>query len=605
MNGTTATLSTPGFEAPSQAPGNGFGTTESRGVVWTIREGAAELLLPALERLIERAASCDGVETIKTGPHRTVYRLSLTGRRFYVKHFRIADTRALLQNLVRPSKAHIEWRAAQKISRFGLPTFEVVALGRLYRGGIVRDSFLVSREIPETVPLDQFALAELAPANGAPIDGEIEGEIEGATERRQSQLRQRLAVGLGELAARLHAAAVAHADFHAANVLVRIFPDGALGLWLIDLHKVHFRRALSIRGRHDNLALLHQFFAGKSSRSDRLRFYRAYRLALDQSARRGRNMQLPEERSEIAELEAALVCAAQGGWIRADRAWRRGNRHVRICDAGNVGCRGLATLDQAWLKEMRDDPERLFERCLARWHKQSAKHRVAEVRLPPVSGTRSPSGFIKCIARPGLWRRWLRRFRCSPVRHAWEMGHALLRRGIDAPRPILFVERPSEGFWKDYLLTEAVPGAVGALEFFNARWPGLSASERRDWLDIHLPRFARQVCRLHDSGFDHRDLKFANLLVSGNLRDPRVWLLDLDGVRVWRRLPAARAVQNLARINVSADVCGRFSRSDRLRFLREYLAGKFVGQWKWWWRRISRVVDGKVSGNRRRGRALS
>jgi tRNA A-37 threonylcarbamoyl transferase component Bud32 len=597
MSGTAAILSTSEFERMASAPQDGYITLARRGIFWTIRDNLANLLLPAVEGLVDGQAAGQGLETIKSGPHRTVYRLTVAGRRYYVKHFRIADTRALLQNLIRPSKAEIEWRAAQTIAQLGLPTFEGVALGRLYRGGIVRDSFLISREIPDTVPLDQLVAGELGPAYGANVTQEIT--------RRQSKLRQRLTVGLGELAARLHAAGVVHADFHAANVLVRVSPDGEIGLWLIDLHKMKFRRALSARSRSENLTLLHQFFAGKSSRADRMRFYRAYRHELQNCRGKLQNQGLPEVRDEIAKLEKALVAAAHRGWMRADRAWKRGNRHVQICDEGNICCRGLATLDASWLKGVRDDPERLFKQNLAGWRKQSARHRVAEIRLPHSAAAPSPIGFLKCIARPELWRRWSRRLRWSPVRRAWETGHALLRRGIETPRPILLIERPTAGSGHDYILTEAVPGAVGAIEFLSNRWPALLPTERRAWLDIHLSRFAREVRQLHDSGFDHRDLKFANLLVSGEVGDPRVWILDLDGVRVWRRLPAARAVQNLARIQVSAEVSGAFSRTDRLRFLRDYLGDKFGRDWKSWWRRIARVAEVKIEGNRRRRRPLS
>lgn len=605
MSGTAATLSMPGVSVRANARHDEFVSVESQGVSWTIRSGLADALLPAMTRLADGCATGEGVETVKTGPHRTVYRLSHAEGCFYFKHFRIADGKALLQNLVRPSKAEIEWRAAQHIARLGLPTFEAVALGRLSRSGIVHDSFLVSREIPQAVPLDQLVAAELAPGGRAAAVR--------ASACRQSVIRQRLAVGLGELTARLHAAAVAHADFHAGNILIRIAPDGALNLWLIDLHKVHFRRKLSVGQRHANLALLHQFFAGKSSRSDRLRFYRAYRRELQRGNRNCRDRtrpaeflcELPEERTEIASLEQLLRVAAHRGWVRADRAWKRGNRHVRKRDQGQIACRGLATLNMAWLEAVRDDPERLFDEGLVRWHKQSAKHRVAEVRLPADSAASSASAFLKCIEQPVLWRRWLARFRLSPVRRSWELGHALLRRGIDTPRPILFVERPAANSRKDYLLTEAVPGAIGAPAFFADRWPELDPRGRRDWTEGHVARFARQMRRLHDAGFDHRDLKFANLLVACDLADPRVWLLDLDGVRVWRRLPVRRAVQNLARIAVSTVFHGIFSRTDRLRFLRWYLAETFAGEWKSWWRDITQIAHKKIAGNRRRRRPIS
>jgi tRNA A-37 threonylcarbamoyl transferase component Bud32 len=557
-----------------------------------------DVLLPEFERLVEGSAAQDGVETVKTGPHRTVYRLSLAGGCFYLKHFRIADAKALLQNFIRPSKAEIEWRAVRRIQQLGLPTFEAVALGRLSRGQIVHDSFLVSREIPLALPLDQFVSAEWAPNYGAPVAH--------GTERRQSELRQRLAAALGSLAGRLHGAAVAHSDFHAANILVRIFHDGSIGLWLIDLHKVCFKRRLSLHQRHANLALLHQFFAGKLTPSDRLRFYRSYRCELQRGDLHGGEIAVPDERAQIRSLEMALAAAAHHGWARADRAWKRGNRHVRKCDCSQVACRGLATLDASWLESVRDDPERMFRQNVVRWHKQTARHKVAEIRLSEDSNAPSERAFLKCIEQQSPWRRWLGRFRNSPVRRCWETGHALLRRGIDTPRPILFVERPAEGSQKNYILTEAVPETTGASEFFATHWPTLDARERRDWLERHSARFARQMRLMHDAGFDHRDLKFANLLVARELTDPRVWLLDLDGVRAWQcRLPDRRAAQNLTRIHLSAAVRSLFSRADGLRFLRCYLGERFAGEWKSWWRRIAGLAERKIAANRRRRRPLS
>ncbi len=188
---------------------------------------------------------------------------------------------------------------------------------------------------------------------------------------------------------RLHRAAVEHADYHAANVLVRIGADGLPALWLIDLHRVYFRRTLSPDQRYTNLAFLHQFFTGKSTRADRLRFYRAYQRVLRNGGTRpirtveiSTKIEKPnDESAEIAEIENYLTVGAHRGWKRADRAWRRGNRHVRKLDSTGGGCRGVAALSIPWLKTIRDDPEGLFRDNVLAWHKRTAKHRVAQIAL--------------------------------------------------------------------------------------------------------------------------------------------------------------------------------------------------------------------------------
>ena len=605
-----------------------FVQVESAGVAWTLRTDLAPQLVPGLRRAADNPASDRSVETVKTGPHRTVYRLSLAAGEFYLKHFRINNWKTLLLNVLRPTKADLEWHAALRIARLGLPTFEPVALGQIRRAGLVADSFLVSRGIPQAIPLDEFASVTFQPS---PVQVDQSGQIDQSA-RRQSELRQHLATRLGDLTGHLHLAAVDHVDLHAANVLVRIGADGLPALWLIDLHRVYFRKALSQDQRFNNLAFLHQYFTDKSTRSDRLRFYRAYQRVVRYDATLPLHRVEPpanivESKAEIAEitaLENCLTAGAHRGWKRADRAWRRGNRHVRKLDCAFGGCRGIAALNLAWLKSVRDDPEELFRENVLAWHKQTAKHRVAQIALDNSLVAPEGSAFFKCIEQRGLVRRWLSRFRDSPVRKAWEFGHALLRRGVDTPRPILFVERRERNTRKCYLLTEAVHDTVNLSEFLASQWPQIPLAEKRAWLDGHLRRLAWQMHRMHGSGFDHRDLKFSNLLVSYRTNDPRVWILDLDGMRVWRRLPEARAAQNLARINVSALAHGIASHADRLRFLKWYLAGSSfpihssqgqssrgqpsqerpVSDWKRWWRQIARISDQKFETNQRRGRAI-
>ncbi|MFN5296727.1 MAG: hypothetical protein ACK5HA_00400, partial [Planctomycetaceae bacterium] len=181
-------------------------------------------------------------------------------------------------------------------------------------------------------------------------------------------------------------------------------------------------------------------------------------------------------------------------------------------------------------------------------------------------------------------------------------------------------------------------------------------------------RLAKQLRRLHACHFDHRDLKLANVLVAGGearsaanvaaigqaessqsessqaeiaLRGtvasgtaaleaggippddggvvagddsfgvspqaggtPQVWLLDLDGIRRWRRLPRARRVQNLARLHVSLAAQGVDSTWLRVRFLQVYLAGSGE-DWRDWWNWVASAARRKQDQNARRGRPIS
>ncbi|MBS0263169.1 MAG: hypothetical protein JSS02_14590 [Planctomycetes bacterium] len=577
-----------------------FLAADAGGVSWTVRADVARELLPRLRDSGSGPEFEGKGEIVKTGPHRTVYRLQLPSDEFYLKHFRTYHWKGLLLNLVRPTKAESEWHAALRIAALGLPTFEPVALGSVRRRGLVADSFLVSRGIPDAIPVDEFADQHLRPV--------IDHELDPAGAEKQCRLRQALAQAVGELCARLHVAGVEHADFHAANILVRLERDGTPRLWLIDLHRVYFREQLTDHQRYRNLTFLHQFFAGFSTRADRLRFYQAYLRVWNAGRQSATGTTKPSRRvdqaHDIATLESYLESGAEKGWKRADRAFRRGNRHVKKLDNSRSRCRGVAALDAGWLKGLRANPEQLFGGESIVWHKQSAKHRVAEIQVPAAAGPSLGRAFYKCIERVGLWRNWLSPFRDAPVRKAWEFGHALLRRQIDTPRPLVCVEKCEEQPRRSYLLTEAVPATLTAADFLRQTWPTLSPVEQRQWVTVHSRRLAVQMRRLHDAGFDHRDLKFSNLLVSEVTDDARVWFLDLDGMRRWKRLPDQRMVQNLARISISARAHGLGSLADRVRFLKWYLGAHRAADWKTWWHRITETSARKLALNQKRGRAI-
>lgn len=577
-------------------------------VEWSARSDCRARIIEASDEQWEAWRREGVMEIVKTGPHRTVYRLNLPEGEFYVKRFRIADWKARLRNLFRKSPADCEFHAAQKIAGLRLPTFDAVAVGRRKRLGLATDTYLVSEAIPEAIPLDSY----------------INGPYTHLTPRRQASLRQRISRELGRIVARLHHSRIDHVDLHAGNLLIRseAIPDDQV-ISLIDLHSVRFRRTLSQGRREKNLGALHQFFAGRTTRTDRLRFWLTYQKELqwltrdhsgDDSPHRGpssdpnqtrswRYPVLPREQVDACRrLEEMLERSTREGWRRADRAWKRGNRHVAKLDSAEARCRGLATLDRDWLKAIRDAPEEMFAEHMVRLCKESRRHRVAEVELfGPEEGRRA---YWKCVEARTGWRRLLATWRMSSVRRAWEIGHALLRRGIDTPRPLLFVEQAGAA-GRSYLLTEAVTDSVGVGEFFEKTWTTLEPDRRSEWIAGRGKSLARQLRRMHDNGFDHRDLKFSNMLASTVAADSRIWLLDLDAVREWRSLPRQRAIQNLSRLNVSTLQIPGIRHTDRLRFLREYLGANAGHQWKEWWRALTQSSQKKIARNARRARPLS
>ena len=92
-----------------------------------------------VDRRLDEWRGTGRVRVVKQGPHRTVYRVTLDGLSFFVKHNRLHDLRAWVRQLVRPSKARTEYEHALAI---GLP-----ALSHHPDGSSVRIPYL---DVPGT-----------------------------------------------------------------------------------------------------------------------------------------------------------------------------------------------------------------------------------------------------------------------------------------------------------------------------------------------------------------------------------------------------------------------------------------------------------------------
>src|SRR5262245_20554993 len=192
-------------------------------------------------------------EVVKDNPYRTIYRVHAAGYDWHIKHCKVRGVRAWLREWLRPAKAELEFRQLSEAWRRGVPTIEPLAFGKM-PAPLPADSYLVTRTVDKAAPLNSFL--ENLPAIG------------------RSQ-RIRMAQLLGTFVAAIHHAGLNHPDLHPGNILVRMIDENP-EFSLIDLHNVSFGRPLSRRARLRNLVLFNHWFALRTHRTDRLRFWRNY-----------------------------------------------------------------------------------------------------------------------------------------------------------------------------------------------------------------------------------------------------------------------------------------------------------------------------------------
>jgi tRNA A-37 threonylcarbamoyl transferase component Bud32 len=576
----------------------------SGGVRWQFRpeglggEEAAHLFGPDGLRLPEWLA-CGAARVVKQGPHRTVYHVVLPGLDFHVKHYPAAGRRAWLRGLVRPSKARAEYDLTLAVANRGVPTFEPLAVGEADHG---QGSFLLTRTLSGAVPLAEFLDAP-PPDWGA-------------------ALRQALATALAGLLARMHDAGVRHNDLHPGNLLVQRGSGNELRLYLIDLPAVRLGPPLDWPAARDNLVVLNRYFVLRCSRSDRRRFWQAYRAARRQAAPPGRTPPDPHRSGcVVRDLEWRTLRSNLAFWRRSDRRCLGGNRHFRSLRSAKGTGHAVTDLDTAAVAALVSDPDAFFRQGAAHILKESLTSTVVEFDLPGPAGVRRV--VCKRFAVAGRLDPLAGLVRPTPALRSYVLGHALRLRCLPTPRPLAVWQRRCRGLPREgYLLTEKVPDAMD-LRVFVDRLAALPPVQRLPRLRRLIDQLARLVGLMHHRHLSHRDLKAANLLVSpapcvvtargiAPMADPvpdtdQVWFIDLVGVQRHRKLRRRRRLQNLARLNASFLCHPDLTRTDRLRFLRVYLRWGLRGRlgWKRWWRQLEEATQVKVQRNLRNGRPLA
>jgi tRNA A-37 threonylcarbamoyl transferase component Bud32 len=555
------------------------------GVRWHVADAYRDVLLGPGGLRLDEWLRAGRARVVKQGPLRTVYRVELPGLSLHVKHYRLVDRRGWLRELVRPAKARAEYARTLAVAARGVPTFVPLGFGERPRRLGPGDSYLLTLSLEDTVPLTEF----------------VETTLPLLPAKRHARVRQRLAVELGRLMARLHAAGVRHNDLHAGNLLVRLDHEDRPALYLIDLHAARLGRPLRWGARRANLVMLNRWFVVKAARSDRLRFWRAYAAAA------GWTHPTP---AEAADLEERTWISNRWFFRNRDRRCLASNKYYRRLTAGNAG--GTFTghvvrdLDPAVAGELSHDPDGPFRGPGVRFLKDSRSSTVVEMAVP-VGGVLRPVIYkrFRVTARRDPWVSLVRR---SAALRSWVLGHGLRERHLPTPRPLAVLHRRHGGrAHEGYLLTEKVPDAVDLHSFLAAAGEG---AERRSAVRAKVEQLARLVRELHRRGLSHRDLKASNVLV------PRpgqpapgfgAWLIDLVGVVRHRRLRRHRRVQNLARLNASFYHSDALTRTDRLRFLRVYLQWGLRGRetWKRLWREVEAATEAKAARNRRNARPLA
>lgn len=199
-------------------------------------------------------------EVYRALENRCTQRIVLGQQAYFVKQHFGVGWKEIIKNycqLKRPVvSAKNEWQALQRLALLDIAVQEVVGYGERGWNPARRESFLITRELPKHISLEDLCKKPLS-----------------------VRMKRSLIAEVARIARTLHTHGINHRDFYLCHFLLDLESDKKpLKLYLIDLHRAEIRQAVPLRWIIKDLAGL--YFSSKEAgltRRDYLRFIRAYR----------------------------------------------------------------------------------------------------------------------------------------------------------------------------------------------------------------------------------------------------------------------------------------------------------------------------------------
>jgi 3-deoxy-D-manno-octulosonic acid kinase len=191
-------------------------------------------------------------------------------------------------------------------------------------------------------------------------------------------------------------------------------------------------------------------------------------------------------------------------------------------------------------------------------------------RLVELPGAAAPLRLREARRGGALGGLFSNRFR-SPRRVGRELALwlALRGRGAPLPVPVAAFSRRRGLFWESHFGTLDRDESVDGLAW-------LRASPSRSALLEVAGALATALRRFHDAGGLHGDLNLRNVLIEGDAKGLRCWLIDLGSARLSRNAAPRARLQDWLRLERSLEKCGFARLLDprlRARALAAYCAG--------------------------------
>jgi tRNA A-37 threonylcarbamoyl transferase component Bud32 len=218
-----------------------------------------------------------------------------------------------------------------------------------------------------------------------------------------------------------------------------------------------------------------------------------------------------------------------------------------------------------------ENPDALFDRPGSQIIKDQRKIKVGRVPLTVAGQQRFV--YLKRFNAFGWRYRLGSFFFSSGAVRALRGAFVLMEAKIPAARAIAAVEfRHCGMLTKSFFLTDEIVGGKTADAYWRKVLQTIAGGDANRRRRNFLQRLASLFRELHECNIYHSDLKDSNILVvpGEDRQGESFYLLDLEGIRRYRRLSWRRRVKNLVQLNRTLGLYLR--RIDKCVFARSYLS---------------------------------
>lgn len=175
-------------------------------------------------------------EIIRSEPYKKILKYTKNNESFFIKQYITKSRIDAVKSVFVTSKAKREWNNGLLLLKCRIPTPEPVAVGERKRVGAVKDCYIISRAIPDSVTGKERLIT-----------------LQQSPEENRSANKGTFLKRLISYVKTLHACGLFHGELHAENILVG---RNSGAFYLIDLGRVKFRKKIPLAWKIYDLSRL-------------------------------------------------------------------------------------------------------------------------------------------------------------------------------------------------------------------------------------------------------------------------------------------------------------------------------------------------------------